>query len=384
MLDQHIKQLKSVDHERRREAIRVLAQSGDPRAVEPLKYAARTDPDPHLREMAAIAVRRLQTLVGAAAAVPDSQASEPAAKPATSPVIVPLARPVPAEPPKSVSEPDRKRARACFERAYAHRLKGETRDAIAELADAFHADPGLASEPRAIGLAADLSGEPAERAVEALLAKSKQRGVRRSRALLGRDATTFIVELLVLFVVLTAVIALFNAGLTETIRKMLGSPINPEAVEREFGSVFRDVRPTDFLNALPAALLILGTLLVWDGLIFIVAVKWRGTGTILGTLKWLMAVQIAAYVAAVLLQPVILVPVLAAASPGIPISQTLTTLSAAISIVCLVTALIAESYLTGREHRIGFVRGFITVVIASLICFGFWAILSVFTFGRSS
>src|SRR5512147_1634732 len=90
MIDQHIKHLKSVDSERRRAAIRALAESGDPRAVDPLKYAARTDPDPRLRDMAASAIRRIQ-------APAPVEAPQPTAKP----VITPLARPVTgkAEPP---------------------------------------------------------------------------------------------------------------------------------------------------------------------------------------------------------------------------------------------------------------------------------------------
>jgi HEAT repeat protein len=370
MLDQHIKQLKSLDWNRRSEAIRALAESGDPRAVDPLKYAARTDPDPRLRDMAVRAIRRIE------APAPAPQAPDP------KPAITPLPRPIQAEAIPDTGEESRQRAERHFKRAFEHRMKGESRDAIAELAEALRIDPGLASDNRTLSLAADLTAEPPEQAIQSLIVKSRQRGVRRSRATFGRDARIFTLELLVLLGALVVVMAVFNAGLVDVVRKMLDAPINPEAVETQMASVFKAVRPVDFLTALPVALLTIATLIVWDSVIFVAGGRMGGTGTILGLLKWLMAVQIASYVIAVLLQPVVLLPALAAAPRDVSVSQTLTSLSAAISVVCLGLGTIAQSYLTGREHRIGFVRGFMSVAIADLICFGFWAILSVFTFGR--
>src|SRR5262245_30325897 len=169
MIDQHIKQLKSVDSDRRREAIRALAQSGDPRAIDPLKYAARTDPDPRLRDLAASAIRRIQT------PAPSETPQE-----ATKPVITPLAGPVKREPVREVEKPapeadehSKKRAEGHLSRAFEHRIKGETRDAIAELADAVRVNPGLTGDNRALGLAADLTGQPPEQAIKGLLDMSK-------------------------------------------------------------------------------------------------------------------------------------------------------------------------------------------------------------------
>jgi|GEM_PF-1974897 len=62
MLDQHLKQLRSPDLQKRREAIVALGNAGDPAAISVLHQIAATDPDGALREIASKAEHHLQNL----------------------------------------------------------------------------------------------------------------------------------------------------------------------------------------------------------------------------------------------------------------------------------------------------------------------------------
>ncbi len=378
MIDQHVKDLKSLDSARRREAIRALAQSGDPRATDALSYAARTDPDQKLRTMAANALRQIQQPAAVSGAAPAPTTAAPEIRP----LVKPLEALPPAEIPlKQTDDQSRKRAVEHLNRAYDHRLKGEIHDGVAELGQAIRFDPALAADTRAVGLAAALTGAPPEQAIRAVIDRSKQWDVRRQRIDPGRDATVFALELLLLIGILTAVFSLFSAGLVESMSRMLNAPVNPAAVEAEMSRVFRTVKPAAFLTALPSALLLTGLLIFWNVVTFWIGLRLGGSGMVLRFLKLFMAVQIVAYTTAVLVQPILLGPVLASA-PDVPAVQTLGWLSVSLSGLCVLAAFVGQAYVAGREHRIGFVKGLLSVILSSLIVGFFWAILSVITFGR--
>jgi HEAT repeats len=376
MIDQHIKQLKSVDSDRRREAIRALAQSGDPRAIDPLKYAARTDPDPRLRDLAANAIRRIQAPV-------DSETPQAAPKP----VITPLAGPVKREPVRETSEPQpetdeqsKKRAEGHLSRAFEHRIKGETRDAIAELADAVRVDPGLTRDKRAVSLAADLSGEPPEQAINSLLDMSKQRGVRRSRFVFGRDASIFAVEVIILIALLAVTLSLFGSSLVGAVTRGLNPNSWLPAVEAQLTQMFRNVGRVDFMSALPSAVLITGFLLLVDAVTYISGLIQRGTGNVLRFLGLFLALQIGAYLIGVLIQAPLLQAGLAESLVA-PAEQTTSWVSTSVSALVIFGTILGGSYIAGRVHRIGFVRGFISVVLANLFLAAVWAILIPGAFG---
>jgi hypothetical protein len=160
------KQLQSEDPKVRAAAIREIALSGNQFFLPLLIEIAENDPDPRLREYAQKAAKHLYDSKEKAEA---EKASTPAPPPESQAEPVKTEEKEPAESPGSkVSSKDRETANAKVQRALTFHMYGQTQKAIKALIQALDKNPYLAEDDYTKNVAAELTGQPSDLAIEAL------------------------------------------------------------------------------------------------------------------------------------------------------------------------------------------------------------------------
>jgi hypothetical protein len=359
MFEQHVARLKSIDVGQRREAIVALGKSGDPRALPHLNRIATADPDPSLRELAAKAGRYLQRQ-GVIAAPSAEQ---------------------PLRQVKPVSEKDRQRAKAFLDRAYDHRFKQQTNDAIAELARALRLDPALADEPGVKHFAADLTGTSDESVMQALFKKDREWEVRQHRMRpRGKEPLIFLSEMILLFVVVTALFAAFSGGLVKALGTLAEESVKPTSVFHVMQSSFTGIQPANLPTAAMTALLVIITLMFANAITYAVGLSLGGAADLFRFLNILLFMQIVTYILVVGAQVQVLLPLLAEPDKPEASIQNLIWLSIAISGITAFFLVIAESYVVGTIQKFGFIRGFVNVIIGNIVFACMWTTIGFFVF----
>ena len=160
------RELQSEDPQIRAEAVKQIALSGNQDYLPFLKGIAENDPDPRLREYAKKAARHLYTLSGKeepekpspAAATMGSQDIQEKAKD-----VAPSPLPEPKVPSKN-----RDTGNAKVQRALTLHMYGKPQKAIKALLQALEMNPDLEEDTYTKGVAAELTGQPTNLAIEAL------------------------------------------------------------------------------------------------------------------------------------------------------------------------------------------------------------------------
>jgi hypothetical protein len=270
----------------------------------------------------------------------------------------------------------RKRAKAHLDRAYDHRLKGEIHDAKAELAQAVIHDPELRTERGALSLAGDLTGAAQEQAIDALLEESKTWDVRRRRVVIGPDILTLVLQIVITIVVLAVITATLGAGFIGSLNTFLSSGSGAGAVMKELTGVLSSLRPSSPSVAIPLALLTMVLLIIWNTIIYMIGAAMGGTGSIVRFFQLMFGVQLVVYIALVFVQVIFLLPVVSAAGNSTQASWDQGWISLSLSGICAALAVAAQAFFAGRIHGIGLVRGFMSVLAASVVFIGLFTALT--------
>jgi len=187
MEDQWLEDIQSEDPEVRRQTIIALAESGDQRALNVLKWAYENDPDPALRNFSRVAGQHLwQKIKGdkklaEARQTQEGESTNPEVR-ESSPVDedtgeVGADEEGEAQGPSTteITEEDRNAARLHFDRALSLHLNEDTGNAINALSKALEIYPGLIQEDEvAANLAQELTGLSPEAALQALLDEDRR------------------------------------------------------------------------------------------------------------------------------------------------------------------------------------------------------------------
>lgn len=166
-LEHIIRELDNRDPSARINAIKKLAQTKDPAALKPLAAIFRSDPDPDVRETARKAGLYIRKFTdensggGAAAATSTAAASDGRGGAAVQ------APPPPKE--VTISPVQEKRAKDALEAAMDYYMRGEGDKALKQLRKAFELNPKLRSDAYSIGLAAQITGQSGQMAVNAVM-----------------------------------------------------------------------------------------------------------------------------------------------------------------------------------------------------------------------
>lgn len=216
----YVNMLKSPDPAQRRTAIIALGKSGDQRALKPLAYIHKNDPDDSLRKLALKAGRNIQkkaTQTDDAAYSYDEppqqeeeQLSFIASADSSKKDDVPdwmnkMAGEAP--PPREVTAKDRRRAQALKDRAFDESLHGNAEKVVELLAEAIDLDPAVARDSMAVGLLAQatgLDGDTAVKEIQRINAEDRAKGKKRksSSGLDWSETIDFFAEIGIWFIVI--------------------------------------------------------------------------------------------------------------------------------------------------------------------------------------
>jgi hypothetical protein len=159
MIEKWVKQLGNSDANKRKEAIKALAQAKDSAALKFLAAVYKNDPDPAVREMALKAGRYLKQQADNAKL--DTSAPTP-------PTLPPTAE-------KVVTREDEIRARSYLDSALDYHIRGDNGRAYSELSRAFSLNPKLKEEGFVVNLAKELTGLDGDAAIARLSAPTPAR-----------------------------------------------------------------------------------------------------------------------------------------------------------------------------------------------------------------
>jgi hypothetical protein len=277
------------------------------------------------------------------------------------------------------NEQARKRGKAHLDRAFDHRLKGEIQDAKAELAQAVIHDPELRNERGALSLAGDLTGASPEQAIDALLQESKTWNVRRQRVVIGPDILTLVLQIVITVAVFAIITATLGAGFIGSLNKVVNSGTGAREVLNEVTGVLSSLRPGSPSVAIPLALLTMVILVFWNTIIYMVGAAMGGTGSVVRFFRLMLGVQLVVYIFLVFVQVIFLMPFLSTAPGSTQTSWDQGWISLSLSGICGVLAVVVQAYFAGRVHGIGLVRGFMSLLAASIV---FICLFTGFTFTR--
>jgi hypothetical protein len=277
------------------------------------------------------------------------------------------------------NEQARKRGKAHLDRAFDHRLKGELQDAKAELAQAVIHDPELRKERGAVSLAGDLTGASQEQAIDALLQESKTWNVRRQRVVIGPDILTLVLQIVITVAVFAIITATLGAGFIGSLNKVVNSGTGAREVLNEVTGVLSSLRPGSPSVAIPLALLTMVILVFWNTIIYMVGAAMGGTGSVVRFFRLMLGVQLVVYIFLVFVQVIFLMPFLSTAPGSTQTSWDQGWISLSLSGICGVLAVVVQAYFAGRVHGIGLVRGFMSLLAASIV---FICLFTGFTFTR--
>ena len=414
MFEQYVEALQSTDAARRREAIIGLGRLADPRALRHLADVYRRDPDPVLRELAAKAGRHIQKMQqsGAAQSTPSAAETPPTVAPLpdilaayrTPPAAdAPLgttggSEPVsnmpgilaaytrspqpssPAEasageaagetpvievsPPAPIPPQRRQRARGYLQSAFTYKTRGDDASALSELAKALKADPALARESSAIGLAQSLVGGGGKDSIALVLKKSEDRGTRPQHAAFDPELIEMVLSLALLFII----VAVFNLALiygtliiTEALVPMLfGGSASPA----ELRFVFNQFSLSNLLpDILRGSFITMFATLFQTMIVYFTGTLMGGVGAFVRFVKVMINFQIAFYVLVALSLGLMIVGVF---SGSMSTFTTLTQIGAIALLVVIVGGAGAQAYLAARVQEFGFFKGFASVVLGSI------------------
>jgi hypothetical protein len=159
-------QLQSEDPQIRAAAVKQIALSGNQQFLPLLREIVENDPDPRLREYAKKAARHLFTMTR------EDQPEEPPAPappPKEQPIVEEAEAEAPADTPQSkVSAKNRETANAKVQRALTLHMYGQTQKAIKALIQALEINPYLKEDSYTKNVAAELTGQPSNLAINAL------------------------------------------------------------------------------------------------------------------------------------------------------------------------------------------------------------------------
>jgi hypothetical protein len=154
------KQLQSKDPKIRAAAVREIALSENQNLIPALIEIVENDPDPRLREYAQKAAKHLYA---SRVKTDTDKAPTPTPSPEQAEEATPADIPT-----SKVSQKDRETAHAKVQRALTYHMYGQTQKAIKTLIQAVEKDPTLKEDDYTKNVAAELTGQPANLAIQAL------------------------------------------------------------------------------------------------------------------------------------------------------------------------------------------------------------------------
>jgi hypothetical protein len=184
MIDQWVKQLKSRDAEQRKQAVKALARTQDPAAIEYLTDVMERDSDPEVSDLAFKAIAYIKKKTGYTG---DSASSMLGGYGGDADEDqIPQSQKV------QVSQRDMDRAQSLVDQAMNVHTQGDDDQAADYLKKAFKTNPNLKYNSDTIGLAASITGLGSEDAVRRLTAdEAKQAKPKAKRGDRDRDTMTW-------------------------------------------------------------------------------------------------------------------------------------------------------------------------------------------------
>lgn len=158
-IDEAIIQLKSTDANKRRQAVIEVGKSKNPSMLPLLAEIYQSDPDPEVRSIALKAGQYIRANMGPQA---PTDPVAPQSVVSTAPLV----------PTAAVSDMNRERAAGYLSQALDFQMRGNILKAAELLGRAFDLNPGLADDPLACNLAADLTGQGPSAAARTFLDRS--------------------------------------------------------------------------------------------------------------------------------------------------------------------------------------------------------------------
>lgn len=285
-----IKQLKSKDANKRRQAIGMLADSREMAALKHLEDIAQNDPDEKLRKLAVRAQDHLRKQVDKSR----QRANAVAAGEASSL-------------PVTVTEKDSQRARAFTEEALSMYIEGDNAKAAQRLVKALEANPNLKNDNYFLGIAGNVLEVPQEHALTVLadggkradfISQSRRGKVekrkkkhRETAEVMGWSSVSFDLGIYGVVVAVTTFLMpfVFTQLIGRAIEYQTGLTVEELAQESvQFGSTFSDLNQwlsgvgivVFLVAALVLALLSIVGMLIYTGALHLIATKMlRGVGT---------------------------------------------------------------------------------------------------------
>ncbi|MBL8130541.1 MAG: HEAT repeat domain-containing protein [Anaerolineae bacterium] len=330
MFNDLLRQLQDFDPRARREAIIALGKTKNPEALRPLADVVLKDPDPELRELArkaGIYIQRENSAKVEEPIRPRRRAAQPepapqprGPRPRTAVFLEPevedpgsteLDLKASQEPGKgpvrgkkyNVPPENRQRARAYTENALSDHLDGKAARAMKNLTEALSLDPNLVNDDYYTNIAANITGLPADQAVQQIVDKSsrdrfigeasraeKQKKVDDHLSVVRKTTTTDFTFELVIFSVIMVVgpiisLIIFLQGITGFLNTVIASaatrPVELDPVIYEFQTQLAGV---SVLALIPIGIVsLVGSLIslgIQMGLVHLIATRLlRGVGT---------------------------------------------------------------------------------------------------------
>ncbi len=216
------KGIRSPDPEVRRLTIIALAESGERRALELLKWAYENDPDPALRNLARTAGQHLWQKIKGDKTLQNLSKSRKTQTPVPTEEFVEEGDEGEEIPAREGSREDQEAARAQFERALSMHLNDDTEKAIKTFSKALALNPDLCrGDDVAANLAKELTDLPLQAAVEALLDDERRERLISEAQGEGESSTINVpVALILLMIAILALIVLtFNFIRTDALSR---------------------------------------------------------------------------------------------------------------------------------------------------------------------
>lgn len=179
MIDTFVKQLKSNDAARRREAIIALGKSNDRAALQPLAEVYKNDPEPALRELALKAGRYLRQQTQQAPPAAQQVAAAASSSSASSRLKEELATyeaedatkasGIPVQRRHVVTQADIDRSKSYLDEALSHNMNGDNTRALKALRKALELNPDIKDDGFFVSVAGAVTGDSGQAAINFIL-----------------------------------------------------------------------------------------------------------------------------------------------------------------------------------------------------------------------
>lgn len=269
---------------------------------------------------------------------------------------------------KPVSQQQVQRAKTLLNAAFVYKTKGDDDNALAELAKAVRINPMLANDPGALGLAASLIGGSGKTAMAVVLQKSQDKEILKHK---GAKFDVEIIDVVLSMVFLFVIVTLFSLALfygamaitTAVYAMMMPSSVRGSMSVEDMRTMFQTFTLQAILpDVLRLAAVTIGSTLFQTIIIYVVGLSMGGIAVFLKFARAMTNIQIVIYI---LWAVALGVGVMGVFSGSMSTFRTMAQIALLLLGLAAIGGLGVQSWIAGRQHDIGFVRGLVSILVGT-------------------